>query len=67
MKNIELTIQGMTCQHCVMSVKKELTKLVGVTVEQVEIGKARISVDDAIVSTEMLVNAIEEAGYKVVA
>ncbi len=66
MKKQELTIQGMSCQHCVMSLKKELSKVAGITVENVEIGKARISIDETTVSQEMLANAVQEAGYKLV-
>jgi copper chaperone len=66
MKVQELTIQGMSCQHCVMSLKKELSKVAGVTIEQVEIGKARISIDETTVTKEMIANAVDEAGYKLV-
>jgi len=67
MKTMDLRIEGMSCGHCVMAVKKELSKLTGVTVESVEVGKARVQIDDAAVSPERLKKAIEEAGYRVVA
>ena len=37
-----LSITGMTCGHCVMSVKRALGELEGVTVEQVAIGSATV-------------------------
>ncbi|MBI5474026.1 MAG: heavy-metal-associated domain-containing protein [Ignavibacteriae bacterium] len=67
MKSEELKIEGMSCGHCVMSVKKELGKLSGVVVEDVQIGKARVQYDESKVSRSDLVRAIDEAGYKVAA
>lgn len=67
MKTQELTIEGMTCGHCVMSVKKELSKLANVTVEDVQIGKAKVQIDESNVTTEQLAKAVEEAGYRLVA
>ena len=66
MQEIELTIEGMTCHHCVMSVQKELSKLSGVEVKDVQIGRARVRYDEAHVRTEDLERAIEEAGYRLV-
>ena len=66
MKTQELNIEGMTCNHCVMSVKKELSKLSDVTIEDVQIGKAKISFDENKVTQQLLANAIAEAGYTLV-
>lgn len=66
MKTQELTIQGMSCGHCVMHVSKALSKLDGVKIESVEIGKARVEIDDAIVTREHIAKAIEDAGYELV-
>ena len=67
MKNQELTIEGMHCGHCVMSVRKELGKVDGLTVEDVQIGKAHIKVDETKVDQGIVAKAIEEAGYRLVA
>ena len=64
MKIQELIIEGMSCGHCVMHVKKELGKVNGLTVESVEIGKARVQFDEKVVPVERLAKAIENAGYK---
>ncbi|BAI81282.1 heavy metal binding protein [Deferribacter desulfuricans SSM1] len=53
----------MSCNHCVMHVKKELESLNGITVENVEIGKAVVSGEN--INNDDLVNAIDEAGYEV--
>jgi copper chaperone len=64
MKVKELTIEGMHCGHCVMAVKKELSKLANVIVDDVQIGSARLRVEEANVTTEQLMRAVEEAGYR---
>ena len=66
MKTQELIIEGMSCGHCVMHVKKELGKVNGLTIESVEIGKARVQIDEKAVSADRLAKAIEDAGYKLI-
>jgi len=63
MKTISLKIGGMSCGHCVMSVKKELAKIPGVEVENVGIGSAVLNIDEQVVTGEMVSRAIDEAGY----
>lgn len=64
MKKIIL-IDGMTCEHCVMAVKKELQKLDAQNLE-VKIGEASIEFDENKLKEEAIKAAIEEAGYHVV-
>jgi copper chaperone len=66
MKTRELIIEGMSCGHCVMHVKNELGKVNGLTVESVEIGKARVQIDEKAITVDRLAKAIEDAGYKLV-
>lgn len=66
MKNEELKIIGMTCNHCVMSVRKELAKVPGVEVKDVRIGSALVAYDESKVSDALLRSAVEEAGFSVV-
>lgn len=66
MKTRELTIQGMSCGHCVMHVKKALSKLDGVNIQNVEIGKAVVEVDETVVTEQLIAKTIDEAGYKLV-
>lgn len=65
MKQEKLQIEGMSCGHCVMAVKKELAKL-PVDVKTVDIGTAEVEYDENKVSKEDLVKAVDEAGYRVV-
>jgi copper ion binding protein len=66
MKTTEtIKIQGMSCGHCVKSVREALEETEGVEVEDVEIGTARISYDTEKTSREQIEETIEDAGYKV--
>lgn len=58
-------IAGMSCNHCVMAVKKELSKLL-LESSDVTIGSAKIVFDETKVSEEQIENAILEAGFTVV-
>ena len=58
-------IDGMSCQHCVMAVKKEIQKL-DVKNLDVKIGEASVEFDESKVRKENIKKAIEEAGYIVV-
>ena len=67
MKTAELKIEGMSCGHCVMAVKRELAKLRGVEVDDVQIGSARVRLDEKMVRVENLSQAVEKAGYRMTA
>lgn len=62
----ELKIEGMSCNHCVLAVKKELSKLPNVNVENVQIGTAKVVYDETKVDEKSLIMAIQEAGYTVI-
>ncbi|WP_336699052.1 heavy-metal-associated domain-containing protein [Curtobacterium sp. USHLN213] len=65
-----LLVEGMTCDHCVMSVTEELTELDGVFDVRVRLvpgGASEVTVtSDAPVPSEALRAAVTEAGYEVV-
>jgi copper chaperone len=65
MKAEELKIEGMNCNHCVMAVKKELSKL-NLKLIDVSIGSAKIEYDESKLSKMEIENAVTEAGYKLV-
>jgi copper chaperone len=66
MTRTTLGIDGMSCGHCVASVKKALAALDGVTVENVAIGSATVAYDPSVVSPEKIADAISDAGYTAV-
>ena len=65
MSEIQLKITGMSCQHCVMAVKKALGGLNGILESDVAIGSASVKYDESKVSKADIVAAIEKAGYSV--
>lgn len=60
-----LSIDNMSCQHCVSTVEKTLHKLEGVHVGEVLIGSADISYNPDEVNRTKIVEAIEKRGYQV--
>jgi copper chaperone CopZ len=60
----EYTVNGMTCDHCVLSVTEEVTDVAGVEGVDVELSSGRLVVrgdaDDAAIRA-----AVIEAGYEV--
>jgi len=65
MAELNLKIDGMSCQHCVMSVKKALDELDGVTSSDVEVGTAKAVYDESKTDKDTIENAVKNAGYKI--
>ncbi|HEY4328988.1 MAG TPA: heavy-metal-associated domain-containing protein [Phycisphaerae bacterium] len=63
MKTVEIKIDGMSCGGCVNSVTMALSKVPGVTTQKVEIGRARVQVNEPDGNAEAAVAAIEKAGF----
>lgn len=61
----QFKVEGMSCQHCVMAVKKELNKLEAKDFK-VEIGLVEIDLEKNHLTKEQIKRAIENAGYKLV-
>jgi copper chaperone len=66
MKTQEFKIEGMSCGHCVMAVRKELSRLDNVKIDDVQIGKAKVEYDESKTQESLIISAIEEAGFKVI-
>jgi copper chaperone CopZ len=60
---VQLTIEGMTCEHCVRAVESRLARTPGVEVERVEVGSALIRLDPGATSLEAVEDAIADEGY----
>ncbi len=65
MKSEQIKIEGMSCGHCVMAVKKELQKL-DLKLKKVDIGIAEVEYDETKVNHDDINKAIDEAGYTIV-
>jgi copper chaperone len=63
MTHIALSIEGMTCGHCVSAVKQALEAVPGVTLTEVHIGGASLEGDPTPATLEAVRAAVEDAGY----
>ena len=59
-----VSIEGMSCGHCVMAVEKALQGIAGVVVDDVEIGTADVRYDGTNETYERIERAIHDAGYE---
>ncbi len=60
------TVSGMTCSHCVLSVREEVSEVPGVQDVHVELASGRLTVAGEDVSDEAVRAAVADAGYEVV-
>jgi len=65
MAEVKLAIEGMSCQHCVMAVRKTLGGVPGVVESNVQVGSALVKYDESRVSRKDIEGWIEKAGYRV--
>ncbi|MFM9873294.1 MAG: heavy-metal-associated domain-containing protein, partial [Fimbriimonadaceae bacterium] len=64
MKQVMIKIKGMSCEHCVNSVKSALEAAEGVTAVQVELINEEAVVEGTTFSNESLIKAIQVEGYE---
>ncbi len=60
---MRVEIEGMSCDGCVRSVQKTLGRVAGLTVGQVAVGSAHVTLDTA--GEQDVRRAIEKAGFSV--
>ncbi len=65
MKQIQLNITGMSCDHCVAGIQQALSKITGIESADVTVGQADVRFDDSACNTADLVTAVETAGFGV--
>jgi copper chaperone len=63
MELLHLTIEGMTCEHCVRAVDGRLRKTPGVQVERVIVGAADLRFDPAKIDVDAIAEVIADEGY----
>ncbi|TMR99375.1 heavy-metal-associated domain-containing protein [Nonomuraea basaltis] len=65
MSTATYTVKGMTCGHCVSSVKEEVGEVAGVTSVEVDLasGLLRVGSEEPVDEAEIAA-AVEEAGYE---
>lgn len=65
MPEATILIDGMTCMHCAMRVKKAIEALPGINSLNVEVGKAELSYNESQATMSDIESAITKAGYKI--
>jgi len=64
---VEYTVHGMTCSHCVLAVREEVSEVPGVASVDVDLDSGRLTVTAQNVSDDAVRDAVGDAGYEVVA
>ena len=62
-EQLKLAIDGMHCDGCVRRVTAALEKVPGATVEQVEVGSAKVHFDTEKASQKELIDAVNRIGF----
>ncbi|MEW6612661.1 MAG: heavy-metal-associated domain-containing protein [Pseudomonadota bacterium] len=67
MDEVTFKVKGMSCQHCVRSIKGALEPMPGVNAVFVDLpgGEVKVNYDAGQVERDALAKAIEEEGYEV--
>ena len=62
------TVKGMTCGHCVAAVTEEVLKIAGVSSVEIDLPTGAVTVQsDGPIDPDEFAEAVDEAGYEVVA
>lgn len=63
MESLHLTIEGMTCEHCVRAVDGRLRRTPGIEVTAVAIGSADLRYDPTRTNVDAISDVIADEGY----
>lgn len=61
----DYAVDGMTCSHCVLSVREQVAEVAGVSEVGVDLATGRLTVTGQDISDEAIRAAVAEAGYTV--
>ncbi len=61
------TVVGMTCDHCVLSVREEVSEVDGIAAVNVNLTSGRLHIRGENVSDAAVSDAVADAGYEVAA
>ena len=62
----QYTVRGMTCQHCVLSVREEVADVPGVSSVDIDLQSGAMTVSGSDLDDAAIAAAVAEAGYQVV-
>lgn len=65
MAEAEIKIEGMSCEHCVLAVRREISNLPGVIDTRVKVGTAVVKYEESKVGMEEIEKGIAKAGFTV--
>ena len=63
MERVHVSIDGMSCGHCVARVRRALQEVEGVRVTDIQVGSADVEIDSPRTSAEDVARAVTEAGF----
>ena len=63
----DYTVQGMTCSHCVLSVREEVSEVPGVSAVDVDLPSGRMTVTGRDIDDDAVRAAVADAGYEIAA
>lgn len=63
METVQLTVEGMTCDHCVRAVERAVRSVAGVRDAKVEVGSVQVTYDPGAARVDRIVEAVEDEGY----
>ena len=68
MANRTLNVEGMTCDHCVQTIKEAVNNLVGISRVEVDLENKQVAVeyDKALVNLDSITGKIVEIGFEVI-
>ena len=68
MANQMLNVEGMTCDHCVQTIKEAVNNLVGISRVEVDLENKQVAVeyDKALVKLDSITDKIVEIGFEVI-
>ena len=64
MNTLKLTIDGMSCGHCLNRVQQALGSIPGLQLTSVQIGRATLEYDPARHAPEVIAEVVTKAGYR---
>ena len=59
------TVTGMSCAHCVLSVREEVGEVAGIEVLDVDLATGRLAVRGDAIDDASIAEAVADAGYEV--
>jgi copper chaperone len=63
----DYTVEGMTCSHCVLSVREEVSEVPSVSAVDVDLASGRMTITGQDIDDDAVRAAVADAGYEVAA